>query len=153
LQGVVDASLEERKAAAETAGALLEVEVKGFHFWRQTLTIAPTIAAMSEHLHEVGRGEIERFRRRLHGITPEQEKAVEDLVRGLVQKILHPAIRTLKGSVRRGHAADVASLYHAVFDLDTGRDQPAARPTEPEPERDAPEAPPGPHRVVQGGRE
>jgi len=151
LQGVVDSSLEERKAAADKAGAMLETEVKGFDFWRQTLTIAPTIAAMSDRLHDVGRAEIERFKRRMQGMTPEQEKAVEELVRGVVQKILHPAIRTLKGSLQRGRASDVASLYHNVFDL--GPAAGGAHPQDGAPTAEGPEPPRGPHRIVQGGRE
>jgi glutamyl-tRNA reductase len=141
LQSVVDSSLEERKAAAEAARQLLEGEVKSFDLWRQTLTIAPTIAAMSDHLHHVGRGEIERFHRKLQGLTPDQEKAVEELVRSVVQKILHPAIRTLKGSLQQGHAAERASLYRQIFDLE--RHEAASAPPD--------EA--GPRRVLQGGKE
>jgi glutamyl-tRNA reductase len=157
LQSVVDSSLEERKAAAEKASTMLESEVKGFDFWRQTLTIAPTIAAMSEHLHEVGRGEIERFRRRMQGLSPEQEKVVEELVRAVVRKILHPAIRTLKGSLQRGRASDVASLYSAVFGLEPRPGEALARSGEPpaggaeRPGGD--ESPRGPQRIVRGGRE
>lgn len=141
LQGVVDSSLEERKAAAEAARQLLEGEVRNFDHWRQTLTIAPTIAAMSDHLHQVGRAEIERFHRKLQGLTPDQEKVVEELVRSVVQKILHPAIRTLKGSLQQGRAAERANLYRQIFDLErqaqsTGT--PAAA---------------GPQRVLQGGKE
>lgn len=143
LQSVVDSSLEERRAAAEAAKQLLEAEVRSFEFWRQTLTIAPTIAAMSERLHEVGRSEMERFRRKLQGFTPEQEKVVEELVRGVVQKILHPAIRTLKGSLQQGRAADRSALFHEIFDLD--REERAKPPKAPEEL--------GPRRILQGGKE
>ena len=120
LQGVVEANLEERRREAELASTMIEGEVEAFSRWMQSLDLAPTISALRERLHGIGKAEIERFRRRLGDLTPEQGSAVEELTRAVIQKILHPAIRHLKGRAAEGEGQEVAGLYRRVFDIPDG---------------------------------
>jgi len=117
LQGVVDSNLEERRRQAEVAATMIEGEVEAFSRWRQSIELAPTITALRERLHGIGRSEIERFRRRLGALSPEQRRAVEELTRGVIQKILHYPIRHLKGCAMEGRGSDVAGLYRRIFDV------------------------------------
>ncbi|MBZ5639426.1 MAG: glutamyl-tRNA reductase, partial [Acidobacteriia bacterium] len=117
LQGVVDSNLEERRREAELAATMIEGEVESFARWRQSLDLAPTITALRERLHGIGRSEIERFRRKLGALSDEQRQAVEELTRGVVQKILHHPIRHLKGCASEGSGSDVAGLYRRIFDI------------------------------------
>jgi glutamyl-tRNA reductase len=152
LQGVVDSSLEERKRSAEHAGQLLEAEVRAFDLWRQSRLINPTIAALSQRLHTIGKDEFTRLRRKMGSLSPEQERAIDELTHAIAQKVLHPAVRHLRHSLRKGEAAERASLYEAIFSLDVS---PSAVATEQEKEEpaDTIEAPRGPRRVLRGGKE
>lgn len=145
LQGVVDTSLEERKRAADQAAQLLDVEVGEFDLWRQSRRVNPTIAALSARLHGIGKDEFGRLRRKMGSLSPEQERAIEELVHAIAQKVLHPAVRHLKDSVRRGEGSEKSALYERIFALDRAPAEPPA--VEPgEGER-------GPHRVIRGGKE
>jgi glutamyl-tRNA reductase len=128
LQGIADTGLDERRRAAEEARRMLDVEVVVFDRWRQTVDLAPTIAALSEHLHQVGAGEVERFERRLATLTPEQRAVVSELARSLIQKVLHTPIVSLKSAAERGEAGSRAALYREIFGLETG-EQKASGPT------------------------
>jgi glutamyl-tRNA reductase len=149
LQGVVDSNLEERKRAAGVARELIAAEVESFERWRSSLQITPAISALRERLQRMGQGEVERFRRRLAGLSPEQHAAVEELAKALVQKILHRPITRLKSSAERGDASRTVALYKEIFGIP---DDLAEEPGE-EQARAGEEVPPGPRRILPGGRE
>ncbi len=117
LQGVVDQNLDERRRQAEVAAGMIEGEVESFQRWRQSLDLGPTIAALRDRLHGIGKSEIERFRRRLGTLTPEQQLLVEELTRSVIQKVLHSPIRHLKGCAAEGQGSDIAGLYRRIFDV------------------------------------
>jgi glutamyl-tRNA reductase len=138
LQGTVDEGIEERRRAAAEARKLLDIEVVAFDRWRQAVDLGPTIAALSKHLHDVSRVEIERYARRLAGLTPEQRAVVDDFARSLIQKVLHTPIVALKSAAERGEAAPRAALYREIFGLPAG---------------DAPDdAGAGPTHAIRGGK-
>ncbi len=115
LQGVIDGNLQERARAAEAARGTIETEVAAFVAWRAAREVAPEIVALRETLEDLGRREVERFRHKLAGLSPEQEQAVEELARALVQKILHRPILHLKASAQRGDFAGHVRLLREIF--------------------------------------
>jgi glutamyl-tRNA reductase len=127
LQGVVDANLKERQRAAGRAGRAIEREVEEFERWRRSLRLAPTIAALHGKLLDQAQREVERFRKRLGPLSPEQERAVRELSRSLVQKILHRPVIHLRRSVDRGDIEASAALYREIFDLELPRSRPSGR--------------------------
>jgi glutamyl-tRNA reductase len=146
LQGIVDEGLEERRLAAEQARQMLDVEVVTFDRWRQSADLAPTIAALYEHLHHVGHVEIERFSRRLGTLTPEQRDIVTDLARSLIQKVLHTPIVSLKAAAERGDAGPRAALYREIFGLGAGRSHAS-------PEKADEAQGSGPTHAISGGKD
>jgi glutamyl-tRNA reductase len=146
LQDVVEANLEERQAAAERAGRVIARDVQAFDRWRQAQRMTPIIVALRESLLEMGRQEVRRHRRKLGPLEPHQERAVEELTRSVIQKILHRPVRHLRGSVERGDTHQIAAIYRQIFGLDA--ESPLPEPKREEPDDDASEAaPPGPHRL------
>jgi len=150
LQGVVDGNLEERRRAAAGARERIAADVESFERWRSSLQITPAITALRERLLHVGRGEVDRFRRRLHGLSPEQHAAVDELARSLVQKILHRPITRLKSSAELGDASRTVALYKEIFGIP---DDLADEAPEDEAHPAKEEEPPGPRRILPGGRE
>ena len=151
LQGVVDSSLEERRRSADHAAQLLEDEVRAFDLWRQSRRINPTIAALSDRLHAIGRDEFARLRRKMGTLSSDQERAIDELTHAIAQKVLHPAVRHLRHSLRKGEAAESAALYENIFSLDIKEPPPGeAEAKEPEESTDAPQ---GPQRILRGGKE
>ena len=83
----------------------MQLEVDKFEARLQTLDVVPTIVSLQEHLETVRQAEIDRVRGRLGTLTPEQEMAVEALTRGIVNKIMHTPITTLKSAARESAEA------------------------------------------------
>jgi glutamyl-tRNA reductase len=124
LQDVVDSNLDERKRAAAEARRLIDVQVKAFDRWQNTLGVAPTIVALRERMLGVAESELDRYRRKLGPLTSEQMEVVEGLARSVVKKILHRPIRHLKAVAGRSDVKDQAALYGQIFGLAGGEDGP-----------------------------
>jgi glutamyl-tRNA reductase len=118
LQQVVSSHVADRRIEADHAEAIVQLEVDKFQARLQTLDVVPTIVSLQEHLETVRQAEIDRVRGRLGSLTPEQELAVEALTRGIVNKIMHTPITTLKSAARESaEATTVVDLVRKLFGL------------------------------------
>ncbi len=118
LQQVVSSHIADRKTEADRAEAIVQLEVDKFESRLQTLDVVPTIVSLQEHLETVRQAEIDRVRGRLGTLTPEQELAVEALSRGIINKIMHTPITTLKSAARESsEVTTVVDLVRKLFGL------------------------------------
>jgi len=118
LQQVVSSHVADRHVEAEHAEAIVQMEVEKFQARLQTLDVVPTIVSLQEHLETVRQAEIDRVRGRLGAMTPEQELAVEALTRGIINKIMHTPITTLKSAARESQeVTTVIDLVRRLFGL------------------------------------
>ena len=118
LQQVVSSHVADRRLEADRAEAIVQLEVDKFQARLQTLDVVPTIVSLQEHLETVRQAEIDRVRGRLGALTPEQELAVEALTRGIINKIMHTPITTLKSAARESsEATTVIDLVRKLFGL------------------------------------
>jgi len=117
LQQVVSSHLGDRKREAERAEELVAEEVERFELRLQTLNVVPTIVSLQEHLETVRQAEIDRLRGRLGELSPEQEMAVEALTKGIINKIMHTPITTLKTAAREQESTTVVELVRRLFNL------------------------------------
>jgi hypothetical protein len=75
-------------------------------------------------LETIRQAEIDRVRGRLGPMTAEQEMAVDALTRGIVNKIMHTPISTLKTAARDPESTTVIDLVRRLFNLrDDSRDK------------------------------
>jgi len=122
LQQVVASHISDRRAEADRAEAIVQLEVDKFQGRMQTLDVVPTIVSLQEHLETVRQAEIDRVRGRLGTLTPEQELAVETLSRGIINKIMHTPITTLKSAARESsESTTVIDLVRKLFNLRDSR--------------------------------
>ena len=87
------------------AEAIIASEVERFEARQHTLDVVPTIVSLQDHLETIRQAEIDRVRGRLGPLSPEQEIAVEALTRGIINKVMHTPITTLKTAAREAEAA------------------------------------------------
>jgi glutamyl-tRNA reductase len=59
-------------------------------------------------------------------LTPEQEMAIEALTRGIINKVMHTPITTLKSAAKESEATTVVDVVRRLFNL---RDKDPATPT------------------------
>jgi len=118
LQQVVSSHISDRRVEADRAEAIVQLEVDKFQARLQTLDVVPTIVSLQEHLETVRQAEIDRVRGRLGTLTPEQEMAVEALSRGIINKIMHTPITTLKTAARESsESTTIVDLVRKLFNL------------------------------------
>jgi glutamyl-tRNA reductase len=117
LQQAVSSHVADRKKEAEKAEAIVNGEVEKFHARLLTLDVVPTIVSLQDHLETIRTAEIDRVRGRLGSMTTEQEMAVEALTRGIVNKIMHTPISTLKTAARDPESTTVVELVRRLFNL------------------------------------
>jgi glutamyl-tRNA reductase len=82
-----------------------------------SLEVVPTIVSLQDHLETIRQAEIDRVRGRLGRLSPEQEAALETLTRGIVNKIMHTPISTLKAAPREPEATTVIDVVRKLFNL------------------------------------
>jgi glutamyl-tRNA reductase len=79
--------------------------------------VVPTIVSLQDHLETIRQAEIDRVRGRLGPMSPEQELAIEALTRGIVNKVMHAPIRTLKTAARDPEVTTVIDVVRRLFNL------------------------------------
>ncbi|HEY3768207.1 MAG TPA: glutamyl-tRNA reductase [Candidatus Angelobacter sp.] len=121
LQSVATDNAGERKKEAERAEKIIELEVDRFASRMKSLAVVPTILSLQEYCETIRQAEIDRIRGRLGTITPEQEAAIEAMTRGIINKLLHTPITTLKSSTDHPEAATIHEMIRRLFNLNTGK--------------------------------
>jgi len=117
LQQAVSSHVADRKKEAERAEEIISSEVERFQARLQTLEVVPTIVSLQDHIETIRHAEIDRVRGRLGPLSPDQELAIEALTRGIVNKIMHTPISTLKTAARASEATTVIDVVRRLFNL------------------------------------
>ena len=121
LQQAVSSHVADRRKEAERAEAIITSEVENFKARFEarlhTLEVVPTILSLQDHLETIRQAEIDRVRGRLGPLSPEQEMAVETLTRGIISKVMHTPITTLKTAAREAEATTVIEVVRRLFNL------------------------------------
>jgi glutamyl-tRNA reductase len=118
LQQAVASHVADRQKEAELADHIINIEVERFHARLQTLEVVPTIVSLQDHLETIRQAEIDRVRGRLGPLSTEQELAVDALTRGIVNKIMHTPISTLKTAARESEATTIIEVVRRLFNLE-----------------------------------
>ena len=115
LQKVVSENLKSRLNEAEEADRIVAEEVERLEAWMRTRSVGPIIADLQDALERLRVSEVDRMRGKLGPLTPQQEQAIEQLTRGIVNKIAHGPIAAL-----RRNAGDVSVIdrIRNIFRLD-----------------------------------
>jgi len=121
LQQAVSSHLADRRKEAQRAEAIIASEVENFRARFEsrlhTLDVVPTIVSLKDHLETIRQAEIDHVRGRLGPLSPEQESAVEALTRGIINKVMHTPITTIKSAAREAEATTVIDVVRRLFNL------------------------------------
>jgi len=135
LQDAVSSHVEGRQKEAERAESIIEIEVERFQARLQTLHVVPTIVSLQDQFETIRQAELDRARGRLGRLSAEQEAAIEALSRGIVNKILHTPIRSLKSAAAGPEITTLIDSFRKIFDLQAAstvslkEDSPAEQPS------------------------
>jgi glutamyl-tRNA reductase len=121
LRSVAEANLRERRKEAAAAEALVEREAREFLDWQKSLEVVPLLLELRSRAEQIRRTELDKARRRLANLTPEQQQAIESATEAIVQKLLHAPTVQLKEMARNGHSPDQVSLIRKLLGLTRSR--------------------------------
>ncbi|HEX2330746.1 MAG TPA: glutamyl-tRNA reductase [Candidatus Angelobacter sp.] len=124
LQSVASTNTAERKKEAERAEQIIEMEVDRFSQRMKTLEVVPTIVSLQEYCETIRQAEVDRIRGKLGTITPDQEAAIDAMTRGIINKLLHTPITTLKSSAAHPEAETIHEMIRRIFNLNNQNGKP-----------------------------
>lgn len=105
LRGVVETNLGSRLSEVSHVEEIVTNELRSLMDWERASEIAPTVAALIARADDIRTSETERVRAQLGSLTEEQRRAVEQLTRRIVAKLLHPPLEKARelASSKQGH--------------------------------------------------
>ena len=107
----------DRRKEAEHAEQIVETEVDRYLQRLQTLDVVPVIVSLQDQFETIRQAEIDRVRGRLGKLSADQEQALEALTNGIVNKILHMPISSLKTAARDPQSTTMVELVRKMFKL------------------------------------
>ena len=117
LKAVAEANIRERLKQASAAEALVEREIREFLLWQKSLDAVPLLTDLRRRAEEIRRGELEKARKRLGSLSPEQEQALEAVTSAIVNKLLHAPTVELKEIARNGRSGEHVGLIRRLLGL------------------------------------
>ncbi len=96
LENRVEENREERLREATKAERMVEAEVGVIRRWLNSLEATPTIVALRHRAEEIKRAELDKTLGRLANLSAQERGLVESLASGIVNKMLHGTLTTLK---------------------------------------------------------
>ncbi len=115
LEQVVEANRKQREREAVWAEEIVRQEVQKMMRRLASNDVVPTIKALERRLEQIRQSEMERFGSRLGAMTPDQREAVDALLRGIVNKILHGPITELKSRAGEPEQGTLVQLIRKIF--------------------------------------
>lgn len=118
LEMRVEQNLEERRREAVKAERMVEEEVGQILQWIKSLEVTPTIVALRNRAEEIKKAEVDKALARLQNLSPEERRIVEGLASGIVNKLLHGSLVTLKAESTCGGGAMFIEAARRFFGLE-----------------------------------
>ncbi|PSS19686.1 Glutamyl-tRNA reductase [Actinidia chinensis var. chinensis] len=124
LREVVAANKEDRLRKAMEAQAIIAEESKQFEAWRDSLETVPTIKKLRAYAERIRVAELEKCLSKMgDDISKKTRRAVDDLSRGIVNKLLHGPMQHLRcdGSDSRTLSETLENMHalNRMFSLET----------------------------------
>ncbi len=117
LQQVVGRNLSNRAEIATEAERIVAEETERMICRLKVREVAPTIVSLQEQLETLRSSELARFRSRLGKLSAEQEEAIEQLTRGIVNKIAHGPVTELRHQAAQPDGIQIIDAIRRVFRL------------------------------------
>ncbi|VFQ98471.1 unnamed protein product [Cuscuta campestris] len=123
LKEVVAANKEDRLRKATDAQAIISEESQQFEAWRDSLETVPTIKKLRAYAERIRVAELEKCLSKMgDDVTKKTRKAIDDLSRGIVNKILHGPMQHLRcdGTDSRTLSETLDNMHalNRMFNLD-----------------------------------
>ena len=117
LQAIVQQNVLEREREVERCMPLIEEETQAFIKDFTPPDVTRLLAEIRERLHAMGEEEARRTLGKLNGLSNAQRDEVTELVRRIINKVLHPPSEALRGDGLGGADPTIAELVRKLFGI------------------------------------
>ena len=118
LQQVVQSTQAQRVGVIAAARRIVDSQVEEFATWHRAREMGPVIDRLYRRYHRMAQEELARTRGKLSGGLSEQDEAhLEDMVRRLVNKLLHNPVQVLRQGPAAGAHTPPGGYLHAFQKL------------------------------------
>jgi glutamyl-tRNA reductase len=117
LQEVVNSNLRERAKEADHAEKMVAEEVERMMARLKVAEVTPTIVGLQDQLEQIRIAELEKAKRRMGTLTPQQEEVLEALTRGIMNKVAHGPISELRLQAGKPDGAHVIAAIRKAFHI------------------------------------
>jgi glutamyl-tRNA reductase len=114
LQNVASQNRSARVDEAMRAHEIVERELEKYEAAKKGLNATPAIVSVQQSLEELRQRELERHAAQIARLGPEERKAVDDITRSIVKKMLHGPLTALKTAALEGDAEAMESIRAAL---------------------------------------
>ena len=118
LRTAVEANRQGREQEARAAELIVADEVERTVTRLRAREMGPVIVGLQQQLESVCAGELERVRTKLGGLSPQQQEALEALLRGIVNKVAHAPIAELRRQAGEPGGHQAIDVIRRVFRID-----------------------------------
>jgi len=129
LKAVGEESLQQRRAEVGNVRVIINDELDRFRVESVEREVAPLVASLRARAEELRQSEVDRLASRLAALDPDARALLEQLTRGVVNKLLHEPTVRLKDAAGSARGELYADALAGLFALDEGT-PPAAPPPE-----------------------
>jgi glutamyl-tRNA reductase len=117
LRSFAEQGIAERRKEISKVQEIVDDEVLTFFDALAARSAAPLVAALRDHADGLRSAELDKFAARLADLSPKERAAVEQLTRGIVNKLLHePSVR-LKDAAGSARGDRLADAVRTLFGL------------------------------------
>lgn len=117
LKAVVAKNQMRRRRLVVEAESLLREEQATFNNWHNSLGCIPAISKLQQRAESIRQDEMDRMKGKLAGLTVSETKAVEQLSRGIINKMLHSPMVHLRGLDDMEERTTTLKHIEALFKL------------------------------------
>lgn len=117
LESVACQNQRTRAQSVEAADRIIAEDVASFRERQESLNVVPTIVSLRKRLEQIRQAEILRTRHSFGNLTPEQEKAVDVLTQGIINKVLHTPFTELRQAASRPDRQEFLGVVRTIFHL------------------------------------
>ena len=114
----VEQNREERRAESVKAEAMVKAEVAVMQRWLQAFGVTPTIVALRKRAEAMKQIELEKAFHRLHPVSDQDRETLEGLASGIVNKLIHGSIVTLKAASQSSNGSIYIDAARRFYNLD-----------------------------------
>lgn len=117
LKAVVARNQAKRRRLMLEAEVLLREERTTFNNWHHSLGCVPAISKLQQFAEGIRHDELERVKGKLSDLSASERKAVEQLSRGIINKMLHSPMVHLRGLENMEERTQTLDAIEALFKL------------------------------------